>query len=428
MENNDSNNQETYSLAKIKEKIIEFNLDETIDELKKYYATPTTWEIINQARKEESHTKFLSWIFGNEDFNRDTNNGPIKKLIILLLKWAKKQGRSVFNADLEKSIYNQELSIDSYSVKSEYSIYEKSYKGGRIDILIECEARMNTPNSPNRRKINIIIENKIDARETTKDDKALFQTDAYYNYFEENFKDDINLFVFLKPTTCDLNDITEVECNCKEYIQINYQELLDNIIQPISEQKDISEENRFKLKDYIKALGKPATIDLDSEEKITIIAMEKEQKDLLETFFKKYQYLIRAALYALNNPELSSLIENIDNEGKIRIYTINGEGSYSMYQVLEEFIKFRLSTDHNLCIKKLDTEIRSFIGKTKSVKISDDQTKVEQEGKKAIGEKEICGHKVRYTKQWSDGGPNPTFTKFREGVSKKYPNFQIKRI
>lgn len=143
MENNNSNNQEDYSLTEIQEKIIDFNLDQTIDELKKYYATPTTWEIINQARKEESHTNFLKWFFGNEDFNRDANNGPIKKLIILLLKWSKKQSNSVFNVDLEKSIYNQELSIDTYSVKAEYSIDETSYGSGRIDILIECWVRMN---------------------------------------------------------------------------------------------------------------------------------------------------------------------------------------------------------------------------------------------------------------------------------------------
>lgn len=34
---------------KIKDLIIKFNLDESIKDLKKYYATPTTWDIINQS-------------------------------------------------------------------------------------------------------------------------------------------------------------------------------------------------------------------------------------------------------------------------------------------------------------------------------------------------------------------------------------------
>ena len=70
----------------IKDLIIKFYLDESINDLKRYYSTPTTWEIINQSRKETRHTKFLAWFFGNKDFNADPNAGPIKKLIVLLLK------------------------------------------------------------------------------------------------------------------------------------------------------------------------------------------------------------------------------------------------------------------------------------------------------------------------------------------------------
>lgn len=42
MENNKQ--QETYQLTEqsIKERIIQFNLDSTIDELKRYYSTPST--------------------------------------------------------------------------------------------------------------------------------------------------------------------------------------------------------------------------------------------------------------------------------------------------------------------------------------------------------------------------------------------------
>ena len=46
----------------IKDLIIKFNLDESINDLKRYYSTPTTWETINQSRKETTHSQFLATI------------------------------------------------------------------------------------------------------------------------------------------------------------------------------------------------------------------------------------------------------------------------------------------------------------------------------------------------------------------------------
>ena len=179
----------------IKDLIIKFNLDESINDLKRYYSTPTTWEIINQSRKETRHTQFLAWFFGNKDFNADPNAGPIKKLIVLLLKWANMQENAAFDEELENSIYSQSLSILSYNVIAEYPIIIKptsedkpAYGAGDIDIVVRCVARVNNM----VRNINIAIENKIGAPETTKcfikndtrqskpNKTILYQTEAYY--------------------------------------------------------------------------------------------------------------------------------------------------------------------------------------------------------------------------------------------------------
>ena len=275
METNNLTEQE------IKDLIIKFNLDESINDLKKYYATPTTWDIINQSRKETRHTQFLAWFFGNKDFNADPNAGPIKKLIVLLLKWANMQASAEYDEALANSIYSQNLSILSYNVIAEFPIFIKrpsehtpAYEEGDIDIVIKCTAMVNDV----ERNINIVIENKIGSPETIKcfdkdgkrldkpnknnDKTVLYQTEAYYQYITKKYKDDINIFAFLKPTDCKLKDIKRAKCKCDKYIQINYQELLDNIIQPVSDQKDISVENRYRLKDYIKTLGKPAGNDI----------------------------------------------------------------------------------------------------------------------------------------------------------------------
>lgn len=432
----------------IKDLIIKFNLDESINDLKRYYSTPTTWEIINQSRKETIHTQFLAWFFGNKDFNADPNAGPIKKLIVLLLKWANMQDCAEFDEELANSIYSQTLSILSYNVIAEYPIFieqtsedKPAYGKGDIDIVVKCVARVNGV----VRNINIVIENKIGAPETTKcfdkngekpdkpnkrnTETTLYQTEAYYQYMTEKYKDDINLFVFLKPTDRNLEDIEKAECECKKYIQINYQELLDNILQPVSEQKDISEENKFRLKDYIKTLGKPSETgddnDDDSNKHIIIMAMEQKERELLTTFFKNNEDLIRAAINALGDEELSKSMAKVERKGRSKnAYTINHQGDYSMYEVLEKFVEFRL-TNSSDSVQDIDKEITGYIGGGR-VNVSDTQNiKVCQEGKKPHGTFTYNDREIRYTKQWSDGGSNPTFTKFREGVSNKYPNFQI---
>ena len=407
----------------IKDLIIKFNLDESINDLKRYYSTPTTWEIINQSRKETRHTQFLAWFFGNKDFNADPNAGPIKKLIVLLLKWANMQENAAFDEELANSIYSQSLSILSYNVTPEYDILVEPYGEGDIDILVSCVAKVNDV----ERNINIAIENKIGAPETTKKrfgkdgtETTLYQTKAYYQYITKEYKDDINLFVFLKPTDRDLENVKQAECKCDKYIQINYQEILDNIIQPVSDQKDISVENKYRLKDYIKTLGKPAETDEDTNKNIIIMAMNQKERELLTIFFKNNEDLIRAAINALGDEELSKSMESFDRKTRSK-YSINGKGCYSMYEVLEKFVEFRL-TNTSDSVQDIDKEIDKFI-RSERVNVSDPQgPQVFQEGKKSHGTFTVNGRKIKYTKQWSDGGNNPTFTRFREGVSGKYPN------
>ena len=277
------------------------------------------------------------------------------------------------------------------------------------------------------RNINIAIENKIGAPETTKKrfgkdgtETTLYQTKAYYQYITKEYKDDINLFVFLKPTDRDLENVKQAECKCDKYIQINYQELLDNIIQPVCDQKDISVENKYRLKDYIKTLGKPAETDEDTNKNIIIMAMNQKERELLTIFFKNNEDLIRAAINALGDEELSKSMESFDRKTRSK-YSINGKGCYSMYEVLEKFVEFRL-TNTSDSVQDIDKEIDKFI-RSERVNVSDPQgPQVFQEGKKSHGTFTVNGRKIKYTKQWSDGGNNPTFTRFREGVSGKYPN------
>ena len=178
----------------------------------------------------------------------------------------------------------------------------------------------------------------------------------------------------------------------------------------------------YRLKDYIKTLGKPAETDDDTNKNIIIMAMEQKERELLTTFFKNNEDLIRAAINALGDEELSKSMAKLERKSRSKnTYNINGKGCYSMYEVLEKFVEFRLA-DTSVSVQDIDKEIAKFIH-SERVNVSDTQGRlVFQEGKKSHGTFTFNDCEIRYTKQWSDGGSNPTFTRFREGVSDKYPN------
>lgn len=446
------------TLLEIQDLIIKFNLDESINDLKKYYAAPTTWEIMKQSRRETSHTQFLAWFFDNKDFNADPNAGPVKRFIVLLLKWANRQNGAKFNNELADSIYQQDFSIISSKAVSEHSIEVKkkssswpTYGEGSIDILITVLANI----YGTKRTIHIVVENKIDAPETTKcfdingkrlknpninnTATTLYQTEAYYQYMTDNYSDDINLFVYLKPTDCRLDIISEAECKEKAFIQINYQELLDYIIQPVSEQTDISAENVYRLKDYIKALGKPSETDDEkandkqqtSNKKTTIMAMEQKERDLLIKFFEKNEDLIRAAINALGDKELSESMAKIP-KGRVRRYSINnGTDHFTMYEVLEMFVEKRLQSKNSPTINDIEDineEINKYIGKrSKRTNVTADPNKTVAKEDVHKGEIKIKGLSVRYTKEWA-GDKDGNFTKFKNKVNANFPDFQINEI
>lgn len=427
----------------IKELIINFNLDESINDLKRYYSTPTTWEIIKQARRETSHTLFLSWFFNNKDFNADPNSGPIKKLIVLLLKWHKYQTSSQFDQVLENSIYAQDFEILSSKAEAEFPIDcciakkgQPAYGEGSIDIFITCEVKINNIN----RCLHIVIENKIDASETTKSfDQAstllkcsnksnvpttLYQTDAYYDFITTEFKADINIFAYLKPTKGNMEDIKEAECNNKNYIQINYQEILDNIIQPIYNQQQISSIDRFRLQDYIKTLGKPS--ETDNINNITIMAMEEKERTLLKKFFENNEELIRAAIESLGDSELTTAMQSTPKVSQ-RLYCINTDTEkLTNVKVIEEFVKMKL--DKNIAIDEINKEMNSYMSKnSQRINVCDNDGKVFREDKHCY-QFEHDGTEYKVCMEWSDKDDNSNFAKLRQGISKQYKDFQIYKI
>lgn len=369
-----------FTIDEIRSMIRKFSLNESREELNNFYSYQSMWEILKLGRNEPSHTYFLAWFFNCSEFNSEINNGPCKKLLVLLLERAEKQGLLSGYEELVNSFYNSNLCITSCKAESEFPIElttgkgdEPPYGKGSIDVFITIEVLLNK-NTQEKRTIHIVIENKIDAPETTKwfkEDRSqsktnkgakytLYQTDAYHQFVTDTYPDDINLFVFLNPISDnELDKIEEPECQNKYYIQINYQHLLDKIIEPIFKRGNISDTHKSKLYDYIRTLSKPS--ETDTNKKITIMAIPEKEKELLVSFFNENQDLIRAAITAIGDEELSDALSNIEKDPKDRTkYSISYNGqtvhNISKSHLASEFVKAYIKANQNININFLNNE------------------------------------------------------------------------
>ena len=304
------------------EMLSKLNMSNDLVNLRTYYNTPSFLEIIGKERLEEVHSNILAWFFNDPEIRKSE---IIFRFLNLILFWAEKESIKI-NDDFKKSIYTNSILIEeNYDVIREERIITPSYGIGRIDIVIKCKCKYNNI----QKKLNIIIENKVNASETKKDKdrKIMKQTQAYYDHYSSNQQEDINIFVFLKPgTTYELyqqisnNKIQEIR-ECKDFVVINYQELLSNIMEPILKIGSISEKTTVLLRDYIKSLGKTKKND--------IMCYSEEEKKLLLTFYKNNEDLFEAVMTVLeDDPETPDEIKE-----KAKVFRTAQSNQKKMYLV-----------------------------------------------------------------------------------------------
>jgi len=290
-----------------KQKLINFKNSQTVRELKAYYKTPSLMEVYGINRKEIRHTSFLKWLFN--DYNNSSES--IKKLIDILITSHFFNKEEIFKSN--EDIYNQ-LIIENYEIKNIKTRIPNSTKKNQVDLFISF--------SINDYDLNIIIENKVYSNESNN------QTDRYYKEFKKNEKKSFNFYVYLTPiSTLKLEKLEEPECVNKKYIQINYQSILENILEPILK---TTKDNTLKLiiEDYIIALGFP----YNNNKNHSFMAISTKETELLNSFWDENQDLILKAIEATKEnehvapeireraEEISKLFQNKDD--KIGAYVL----------------------------------------------------------------------------------------------------------
>ncbi|QDK99006.1 hypothetical protein FM020_14370 [Acinetobacter tandoii] len=276
-----------FTLENIRDEIIKFKNDPSFLELENFYYSKSFSEILGVSRREISHSNFLAWLLNHTE-NHGLGDFPIKKLLDIILISDRNNLRTKHSI-LYNTFITENYNIEKTIVKSEYSIEN----AGRLDIYLDLRILINDE----QQNLKIIIENKVESKENND------QTNNYFRYFNSNKKkNEIIIYVYLTPiSTLELIELNEPECNCKEFIQINYQSLVDYLIEPALKQ-NISNQTKNILMEYLKSLSQPAIdSETDMHKQELIMALGNEERKLLSIFWQKHQKLILASLYAISS-------------------------------------------------------------------------------------------------------------------------------
>lgn len=278
---------DNFTIDQIRDEIIKFKNDPDFQKLENFYYSKSFSEILGVSRREISHSGFLAWLLGNLE-SHNLGEFPIKKFLDIILKFSSDKLKSK-HRDLFNSFVTEDYLIERLFIKPEYSI--KNF--GRLDIYIELTLLI----AGKTKNIRLVIENKVESRENND------QTNSYFRYFNPSENDDtIVIYIYLTPiSTLELIELTEPECNCKEFIQINYQSIVDYLIEPALNQ-NISARTENILTEYLKSLSQPSiNEEADGHKQELIMALGNEERKLLSSFWEKNQKLILASLYAISS-------------------------------------------------------------------------------------------------------------------------------
>jgi hypothetical protein len=348
------------TVDEIRDEILRFKNDSDVQRLQSLYKTKSFSEILGVTRREISHSGFLAWILNDKE-SHYLSLFSITRFLEIIIRSSKDRDK-----EKHKDLFNSVIT-DDFSIKNSTTESEKSISGvGRLDIYIEIDISFGNKQT----KLKIIIENKVESKE--KND----QTNAYFNYFEKVKKEnEICLYIYLTPLpTIELESLSESESRCKEFIQINYQYLVDYLLEPALEQ-NISPKTRFIIEEYLQSLSQPI-LDLETTEfnEGLIMALKAQEKDLLTNFWKKNEKLIRSAIYAIRSNS-----EDPDERSNMKTLEeyLNTPKDRSTYRLL---YKGKLHADN---IKKADIGFSTVKLLEKEGLINDDVIKFLQDDKTA---------------------------------------------
>jgi len=401
---------DTLEIDNIRELIREFNNDESVNLLENYYQSKSFSEIVGVSRKELAHSNFLAWLLCDTESHK-LAEFPIRKFLELLTFYSNENQKNK-HKNLFDSIIVSDYTFENILIEKELAIKEV----GRIDLYIELDLIVDNE----KKKVRVIIENKVTTKEHSE------QTLSYYEHFNAiKTKGEINIYTYLTPiSSLELTELTEPECSCKEFIQINYQSIVEYILEPALK-KDIPVKTEFIIKEYLQSLSQPS-IEYDSEEfkQGLIMALGTDERNLLIKFWDKNQTLILSALYAISSDpkqdkdvrdSVSDALNNLSGTEKDRsLISIKYKGVLEVEKIKKSDIgnsTVNILKKHDL----IDNELFDFLKEDKSCSFSLLKTK-----------DEITEAESKYRRYRENHEPELTFNNQAYYIARNWGAYNIK--
>ena len=322
---------------KVEEWLMQFHSNQATRAIIRKINQNSILDIYGIARSETHHSKFLAWLF-NPNESHNTGELALRKLLNIAVRRGIEQNNQseVFLWVKKRVLTSASLSSTSTSnvqVLTESYVEAQGKKGakGRIDILVSNLALGGD-------FINIIVENKIYSNEHDE------QTTTYFEGINKKFPDQKNIFLYLTPKpNWEMPKEDGPSCTCKDFIEINYQDILTEVLTSILEEP-ISSATRIAIEDYIHCITSPSI----HSKNYNTMATDKETNEMLKKFWDANEDLIRAAIYAFassededSKVEINNLKEALDKYTISRDYTkysIDGQGAYNKNALVKEIV------------------------------------------------------------------------------------------
>lgn len=260
-------------------KYLDFINCEEYAKLYEYYQKSTFMDVLGVARQENPHSSFWRWLIDDKK-NQGLGKVPLRKLIetvcfayrklyepLLVDSWFCQKSKKKHSYNLfckENEAVLKAMMKNQYEVMSiiEVSREKELIKPRRVDIYAEVELKVDDRHY----KLFILIENKVGSSEG-ENQTVNYVNDLYQIMDTWVEKDTANnkalaLLCYLSPlpneelkAKCHEQSKLEKHCKSWEFVCINYQYLVDGVIEPCLIQVKNSEA-KFLLQDYLRCLGK----------------------------------------------------------------------------------------------------------------------------------------------------------------------------
>lgn len=326
------------------ERINELISDEDFQHLNHNYEKTNLFDIMGRSHLEEWHSSVVCWLL---DPKASHNLGTFPINLFFRLYYEKQETNSQATQIIPAEVFNEDF-YDGLEMYTERPIPIRDSgivgRSGRIDIL------------GNNNKFVFLIENKVEAEEefrSLKDRRGVLgQTEVYYNYVENNpeYSGLKKFYIFLSARSKKASDA--------HYININYQDLYDNVIEKCIVHPNIDEEARVVLENYANNLsnqkaGVPMAYtnksvcrriytkyeDVFRKIEAELLDINRDRESYICKMYEKYKHLLneisisvghnKISVYNGKKPEGIAFVEYLCKHEKIVPGTSQGEFFYT---------------------------------------------------------------------------------------------------